>query len=187
MSLFVSMGFPTSPMLPPCPTNNTAAMRKYIAVYSDNSEGVPESTVACVTTSSPPVARGTTSGCSWTSLIYPSTSTPPTAVRTYSINVVCDASAKSGVFTWDSISGNGANPITSSIYSTTTTLWGGSISDGKEVVSLTGTFRSAEVCVPDTTSTLRLSLIHISEPTRLLSISYAVFCLKKKKKNPIMI
>eukprot|EP00658_Telonema_sp_P-2_P013739 TRINITY_DN1520_c0_g1_i1.p1 TRINITY_DN1520_c0_g1~~TRINITY_DN1520_c0_g1_i1.p1 ORF type:complete len:1049 (-),score=294.22 TRINITY_DN1520_c0_g1_i1:80-3226(-) len=31
-------------------------------------------------------------------------------------------------------------------------------------------------------STLALSLIHISEPTRLLSISYAVFCLKKKKK-----
>src|SRR5678816_876140 len=28
---------------------------------------------------------------------------------------------------------------------------------------------------------LTLSLIHISEPTRLLSISYAVFCLKKKK------
>eukprot|EP00658_Telonema_sp_P-2_P006958 TRINITY_DN12604_c0_g1_i2.p1 TRINITY_DN12604_c0_g1~~TRINITY_DN12604_c0_g1_i2.p1 ORF type:complete len:251 (+),score=76.17 TRINITY_DN12604_c0_g1_i2:136-888(+) len=28
----------------------------------------------------------------------------------------------------------------------------------------------------------KLSLIHISEPTRLLSISYAVFCLKKKKK-----
>src|SRR5450756_3164050 len=29
----------------------------------------------------------------------------------------------------------------------------------------------------------RLSLIHISEPTRLGMISYAVFCLKKKKKN----
>src|SRR5678816_456784 len=28
-----------------------------------------------------------------------------------------------------------------------------------------------------------LSLIHISEPTRLLSTSYAVFCLKKKKQN----
>ena len=28
---------------------------------------------------------------------------------------------------------------------------------------------------------MNLSLIHISEPTRLLSISYAVFCLKKKK------
>src|SRR5678815_1642976 len=28
---------------------------------------------------------------------------------------------------------------------------------------------------------VNLSLIHISEPTRLLSISYAVFCLKKKK------
>src|SRR5674536_372517 len=28
-----------------------------------------------------------------------------------------------------------------------------------------------------------LSLIHISEPTRLLSISYAVFCLKKKNNH----
>eukprot|EP00658_Telonema_sp_P-2_P025032 TRINITY_DN2007_c0_g1_i10.p1 TRINITY_DN2007_c0_g1~~TRINITY_DN2007_c0_g1_i10.p1 ORF type:complete len:165 (-),score=49.44 TRINITY_DN2007_c0_g1_i10:16-510(-) len=32
-------------------------------------------------------------------------------------------------------------------------------------------------------SAYTLSLIHISEPTRLLSISYAVFCLKKKKKK----
>ena len=31
--------------------------------------------------------------------------------------------------------------------------------------------------------TLYLSLIHISEPTRLGMISYAVFCLKKKKKK----
>src|SRR5660398_298690 len=30
-----------------------------------------------------------------------------------------------------------------------------------------------------------LSLIHISEPTRLRRISYAVFCLKKKKKKII--
>ena len=30
---------------------------------------------------------------------------------------------------------------------------------------------------------LILSLIHISEPTRQAEISYAVFCLKKKKKN----
>jgi len=28
-----------------------------------------------------------------------------------------------------------------------------------------------------------LSLIHISEPTKLLSISYDVFCLKKKTKE----
>ena len=33
------------------------------------------------------------------------------------------------------------------------------------------------------TAPLPLSLIHISEPTRLLSISYAVFCLKKKTNN----
>src|SRR5450756_2933604 len=32
-------------------------------------------------------------------------------------------------------------------------------------------------------SPFHLSLIHISEPTRLGMISYAVFCLKKKKKN----
>src|SRR5678816_1121145 len=31
-----------------------------------------------------------------------------------------------------------------------------------------------------------LSLIHISEPTRLLSISYAVFCLKKKKNQTLL-
>src|SRR5678809_953779 len=30
-------------------------------------------------------------------------------------------------------------------------------------------------------TTLTLSLIHISEPTRQAEISYAVFCLKKKK------
>ena len=32
-----------------------------------------------------------------------------------------------------------------------------------------------------------LSLIHISEPTRQAEISYAVFCLKKKKKKKRMI
>ena len=31
-----------------------------------------------------------------------------------------------------------------------------------------------------------LSLIHISEPTRLLSISYAVFCLKKKRERIVL-
>ena len=30
---------------------------------------------------------------------------------------------------------------------------------------------------------IHLSLIHISEPTRQAEISYAVFCLKKKKKK----
>eukprot|EP00658_Telonema_sp_P-2_P065444 TRINITY_DN5467_c0_g1_i2.p1 TRINITY_DN5467_c0_g1~~TRINITY_DN5467_c0_g1_i2.p1 ORF type:complete len:551 (+),score=98.93 TRINITY_DN5467_c0_g1_i2:128-1780(+) len=46
------------------------------------------------------------------------------------------------------------------------------ILDGMEVNEVTGTARL-------------LSLIHISEPTRLLSISYAVFCLKKKKKKQV--
>ena len=38
-----------------------------------------------------------------------------------------------------------------------------------------------EILGPDI-ETIALSLIHISEPTRPLYISYAVFCLKKKKK-----
>ena len=33
------------------------------------------------------------------------------------------------------------------------------------------------------TNAKALSLIHISEPTRQAEISYAVFCLKKKKKE----
>ena len=33
----------------------------------------------------------------------------------------------------------------------------------------------------DVRTLVRLSLIHISEPTRQAEISYAVFCLKKKK------
>ena len=37
--------------------------------------------------------------------------------------------------------------------------------------------------VDDQQIVLDLSLIHISEPTRLGMISYAVFCLKKKKKR----
>eukprot|EP00658_Telonema_sp_P-2_P013180 TRINITY_DN14996_c0_g1_i1.p1 TRINITY_DN14996_c0_g1~~TRINITY_DN14996_c0_g1_i1.p1 ORF type:complete len:155 (-),score=50.66 TRINITY_DN14996_c0_g1_i1:32-496(-) len=43
----------------------------------------------------------------------------------------------------------------------------------------------AEVYLRNKFAALYLSLIHISEPTRLLSISYAVFCLKKKKKKII--
>ena len=35
----------------------------------------------------------------------------------------------------------------------------------------------------DSAYALYLSLIHISEPTRRTPISYAVFCLKKKKKD----
>ena len=43
--------------------------------------------------------------------------------------------------------------------------------EGESLVIKKG-YRACSLC---------LSLIHISEPTRLLSISYAVFCLKKKK------
>eukprot|EP00658_Telonema_sp_P-2_P025498 TRINITY_DN20272_c0_g1_i3.p1 TRINITY_DN20272_c0_g1~~TRINITY_DN20272_c0_g1_i3.p1 ORF type:complete len:276 (-),score=55.51 TRINITY_DN20272_c0_g1_i3:40-867(-) len=41
--------------------------------------------------------------------------------------------------------------------------------------------RSAFISETNGSFRTHLSLIHISEPTRLLSISYAVFCLKKKK------
>ena len=57
---------------------------------------------------------------------------------------------------------------------------------GSSVVTLQDTgqmHRSLSVEVQANAAILYLSLIHISEPTRLLSISYAVFCLKKKKTN----
>src|SRR5674476_396633 len=40
----------------------------------------------------------------------------------------------------------------------------------------------SNVLIYGKTGTGKLSLIHISEPTRQAEISYAVFCLKKKKK-----
>ena len=44
-------------------------------------------------------------------------------------------------------------------------------------------FKFAFDNLPEKQADLGLSLIHISEPTRLGMISYAVFCLKKKKKK----
>src|SRR5678816_3555893 len=74
----------------------------------------------------------------------------------------------------------------STLRSITTSMTGG-------VVSTTVTFAVHESGLPSLSTVLNvtmvspsgkhLSLIHISEPTRLLSISYAVFCLKKKKKK----
>eukprot|EP00831_Metopus_contortus_P023978 TRINITY_DN2101_c0_g1_i2.p1 TRINITY_DN2101_c0_g1~~TRINITY_DN2101_c0_g1_i2.p1 ORF type:complete len:222 (+),score=35.82 TRINITY_DN2101_c0_g1_i2:34-666(+) len=49
---------------------------------------------------------------------------------------------------------------------------------------LTGRFAESSV-TGDVMALQVLSLIHISEPTRPLYISYAVFCLKKKKKQKI--
>eukprot|EP00658_Telonema_sp_P-2_P040892 TRINITY_DN29244_c0_g1_i2.p1 TRINITY_DN29244_c0_g1~~TRINITY_DN29244_c0_g1_i2.p1 ORF type:complete len:205 (+),score=14.01 TRINITY_DN29244_c0_g1_i2:369-983(+) len=62
--------------------------------------------------------------------------------------------------------------ITEECVATTSTITTQADNDAS---STTPTTTTSPVCV--------LSLIHISEPTRLLSISYAVFCLKKKK-NP---
>src|SRR5678815_5970961 len=50
----------------------------------------------------------------------------------------------------------------------------------QEVTGLTWDFLADKPKFADVVDEfLALSLIHISEPTRLLSISYAVFCLKK--------
>ena len=48
--------------------------------------------------------------------------------------------------------------------------------DGLAVVQMVGEMRPKVVLMD-----VFLSLIHISEPTRQAEISYAVFCLKKKK------
>ena len=55
----------------------------------------------------------------------------------------------------------------------------------EQYASATGITRLANIRLAkdDKASVLRLSLIHISEPTRRTPISYAVFCLKKKKRK----
>src|SRR5678815_3567875 len=51
-------------------------------------------------------------------------------------------------------------------------------------LSKNNTFMGTHILIPKEGVAIHiLSLIHISEPTRLLSISYAVFCLKKKKRG----
>src|SRR5678815_1658986 len=52
---------------------------------------------------------------------------------------------------------------------------------GEEVVQSIQPGQQIIKIIHDELVDLLLSLIHISAPTRLLSISYAVFCLKKKK------
>ena len=47
----------------------------------------------------------------------------------------------------------------------------------------TGNIANKKVYAIKPLTFMNLSLIHISEPTRLRRISYAVFCLKKKKHN----
>src|SRR5678815_3528180 len=61
-------------------------------------------------------------------------------------------------------------------------LTGGEPTLRPDIVEIVGRIASIDGAqdVAMTTNAVLLSLIHISEPTRLLSISYAVFCLKKK-------
>src|SRR5450759_1833394 len=51
------------------------------------------------------------------------------------------------------------------------------------MISILGKPEDFDHSEPETGAPIYLSLIHISEPTRLGMISYAVFCLKKKKKK----
>ena len=52
------------------------------------------------------------------------------------------------------------------------------------IMGLSGSGKSTLVrCINRLNEPSMLSLIHISEPTRQAEISYAVFCLKKKKKK----
>ena len=61
---------------------------------------------------------------------------------------------------------------------------GSDLEDSHHSVQLANTYKNGMYATTGVHPHLaNLSLIHISEPTRLLSISYAVFCLKKKNKN----
>src|SRR5678815_3104209 len=75
----------------------------------------------------------------------------------------CDTSTlggETGCYTWNS----GTSMATPHVAGAAALVWSrGDVTSNSQVVDIL----------------LNLSLIHISEPTRLLSISYAVFCLKK--------
>ena len=55
----------------------------------------------------------------------------------------------------------------------------GNLTGGKVITDYQATYTVPDALV--SLGVLGLSLIHISEPTRRTPISYAVFCLKKKK------
>ena len=55
--------------------------------------------------------------------------------------------------------------------------------EGKAIIALCGDTFAGFTYIESWGNKQYLSLIHISEPTRLGMISYAVFCLKKKKKK----
>src|SRR5660397_272169 len=59
----------------------------------------------------------------------------------------------------------------------------GNTGNGGEGLAVAFLPQSAAMARRDNQTLHPLSLIHISEPTRLRRISYAVFCLKKKKKK----
>ena len=53
----------------------------------------------------------------------------------------------------------------------------------RQTTDKAGKFSSNEYIIREWPNPEKMSLIHISEPTRILSSSYADFCLKKKKKK----
>src|SRR5665647_3747496 len=65
------------------------------------------------------------------------------------------------------------------------TVYSGTKADFKKLSSMNGVSfvpcYSTDMLFPVDNWFFNLSLIHISEPTRRTPISYAVFCLKKKK------
>src|SRR5665647_3794767 len=57
------------------------------------------------------------------------------------------------------------------------------VDDKESFATVHGRMAAAKAGIMKRQMDLLLSLIHISEPTRRTPISYAVFCLKKKKKK----
>ena len=73
------------------------------------------------------------------------------------------------------------NNVTLNIPVGTLTCISGPSGSGKSTLVRDCLIPAVRQDIPGKKGVPRLSLIHISEPTRLGMISYAVFCLKKKK------
>eukprot|EP00658_Telonema_sp_P-2_P077829 TRINITY_DN7136_c0_g1_i2.p1 TRINITY_DN7136_c0_g1~~TRINITY_DN7136_c0_g1_i2.p1 ORF type:complete len:347 (+),score=52.75 TRINITY_DN7136_c0_g1_i2:366-1406(+) len=130
----------------------------------------PRSTTAPTTTTTPNTTASTTTTTTPTTTASTTTTTSPSTTASTTTTTTPNTTASTTTTT---------SPSTTA--STTTTT-----SPTTTASTITTTTPSTTASTTTTTSpysALILSLIHISEPTRLLSISYAVFCLKKKKKT----
>src|SRR5678816_4007163 len=159
--------------------------RTFLAVDACRNTATASRTVTWTADETPPVlttgGTGTSLGCNPSAgdinaALGTATATDACGVPTVSSSdgsVTSDGCSRSQTRTFRAIDACG-NTSTSS----RTVTWTADVTAPVLTTGGSGTSLGCNPSAGDINNALGLSLIHISEPTRLLSISYAVFCLK---------